>query len=530
MSKARKPGPKKKRPEEPPSTQERGQTAGLVDEIRKDPLADAPRQVLADILEQRGDARGQLIQLQIRRARLPSWDVQAIELGLQERVLLAEHEQRWRAELPQLDGVTWGPFSRGFVGKVAFRTFDAFVEHAEACFAATPVHAIAIPWPRSGKQAEVDAIAGLRELTVFGTAMRKQDLDWLMSSPLLTTIRSLTLLDSQLQSLANVLKSPHLGGLEALCLPLHLLDDGSFYKLAQTPLPSLATLEISAGSPEQEYGSGRRRSPRRIFGNYAAIALAGWRGLAQIRSLEVSGAKLGAEGLTALLKSPHTKGLRALAVRSVADAKWDVDDSLTAFAGGPAGTLDELDISDNDLDAQGAGDLAGCRALQELKVLRIERVVSKHFDRLVKAPWFDSLRVLACGEAGLLPIVKRAPKQLHTLRVVADAAVPRELVRRLTSAPLPGVIALDLSDARLGDDGLRLLGTVETLPGVIALELAAAGATPRFTRAAVEEFTQSPFARQLRSLETGFAELDRLPAAPRIAIGQGEYKGPRRYL
>ena len=514
------------------SPKERGQITALVDEIRKDPLADAPRQVLADMLEQRGEvARGQLIHLQIRRAGLASWDPQVIALELEERALLAEHEKRWRAELPELAGVTWGPFSRGFVGTVAFQTFDAFVEHGAACCAAAPVHGIAIPWPRSGKQRELAAIAGARELTVVGTAMRKQDLQWLASSPLLATIRSLTLLDSQLQSLATLLASPHVGALEALRLPLHLLDDGSIFKLTQTALPGLATLDLSTGTAEEDYGSGSgRRSPRRTLSNYAAIALAGWRGLAKIRALDVSASKFGCEGLSALLKSPYSAGLKALAVRNIADAKWDVDDSLTAFGGGPAGTLDELDVSDNDLDSQGAADMAGCRALQELKVLRLERVVSKHFDRLAKAPWLDSLRVLACGEAALLPIVKRTPKQLHTLRVVPDGPAPRELVRRLAAAPLPTVTALDLSDARLGDDGLRLLGTVETLPGVVALQLAGGGVAPRFTRAAAEQFTRSPLAAQLTSLETGFAELDRLPAAPRIAIGHGEYKGALRYL
>jgi uncharacterized protein (TIGR02996 family) len=518
------------KPETSPA--ERGHLTALLDEIRKDPLADAPRQVLADMLEGRGEvARGQLIHLQIRRAGLPSWDPQQIELELQERALLAEHAKGWRAELPELPGVTWGPFSRGFVGTVAFRTFDAFVAHAAACVAAAPVHGIAIPWPRSGKHGELPAIAGLRELTVVGTAMRKQDLQWLASSPLLASVRSLTLLDSELTSLATLLASPHIGGLEALCLPLHLLDDRSIFKLTQTALPKLATLELATGTAEEDYGSGSgRRSPRRTLSSDAALALAAWRGLATVRTLDVSASKLGCEGLTALLRSPHTAGLEALAVRTIADAKWDVDDSLTAFRAGPAGALDELDVSDNDLDSQGAADMAGCRALQDLKVLRLERVVSKHFDRLVKASWFDSLRVLACGDGALPSIVKRAPKQLHTLRIVPDGAQPRELVRRLSSGPLPSVLALDLSDARLGDDGLRALGTVETLPNVVALQLSRPGIAPRFTRAAAEELARSPFAGQLRSLETGVAELDRLPAAPRVAIGDGEYRGPRRYL
>jgi uncharacterized protein (TIGR02996 family) len=517
-------------PHVPPSTEERGQIAILVDEIRKDPFSDAPRQVLADALEQRGDARAQLIQLQIRRASLPAWDPQVVTLELQERVLLAEHAKRWRAKLPELAGVTWGPYVRGFVEKVAFRTFDAFVEHGAACFAASPVTGIAIPWPRSGKQHELDAVPHLRELTVVGTAMRKQDLEWLASSPLFATVRTLTLLDSQLQSLAGLLKSPHLAGLEALCLPLHVLDDGSIYKLAQTALPNLTTLELATGTPEQEYGSGSgRRSPRRTLSTYAAKALASWRGLAKVRTLDISAAKFGVEGLTALTNSPYSAGLTALTARSIADSKWDVDDSLTAFGSGPAGALDELDVSDNDLDADGAAQMASCRALQALKVLRIERVESKHFERLAKAAWFDSLRILACGEAALLPIVKRAPKQLHTLRVVPDGATPRDLVRRLLAGPLPSVTALDLSDAKIGDDGLRLLGTADTLPNLVALQLAGAG-KPRFTRAAAEEFARSPLARQLQSLELGFAELDRLPATPRIPIGQGEYKGARRYL
>ena len=162
------------------------QADDLLAQIRKDPADDVPRQVYADLLEQRGDVdRAQLIQLQVRRAALPTWDAEVTALELQERALLARHGADWRAGLPALRGVTWGSFTRGFVGKVAFDTLDAFAEHRAACLAAAPVRSIAIRWPRSAKQAPLAAIDGVDELTVFGTVMRPDDLKWLAGCPLL---------------------------------------------------------------------------------------------------------------------------------------------------------------------------------------------------------------------------------------------------------------------------------------------------------------------------------------------------------
>jgi len=60
--------------------------------------------------------------------------------------------------------------------------------------------------------------------------------------------------------------------------------------------------------------------------------------------------------------------------RGEVDGDWDMDDSMTAFKSGPAGKLEELDISSNDLDPQGAHVLAESPALRELKVLNIDNV------------------------------------------------------------------------------------------------------------------------------------------------------------
>jgi uncharacterized protein (TIGR02996 family) len=506
------------------------QADDLLAQIRKAPLDDTPRNVYADLLEGRGDERGQLIHIQLERASLPAWDPQVIELELQERALLAKHGAAWRAALPTLAGVTWGSFTRGFVGRVAFDSLDAFAEHHEACLAATPVHSIVIRWPRAAKPEKLEASAGIDEVTIVGTVMRKEDLKWLAGCPLLASVRSLNLIDSEVRAgLPDLLKSPHLAKLGALRMPLHQIGNSGIGKLTAATLPALTELDLSVGTPD-EVGS-YARTPSTTFGSRGAFALASWTGLAQIASLDVSGARLGRDGLTALLASPHSKGLKRLYLRDIADAEWEVDDSLAAFGSGPLGLLDELDIADNDLDGDAAAALMTSRSLAQLKVLRLDHVKSRHFDRVAQAPWIHSLRVLSCGESALEPIVKRSPRQLHRLRVVAEGSAAAGVAKKLTAAPLPALTSLDLSASRIPDPSLRVLGAADTLPNLVSVTLAPMpGRSAAFTPEGAEAFARSPLGKRLRSLHTGITELDRVPPLQSTAIGDGEYAGPLRYL
>jgi hypothetical protein len=362
--------------------------------------------------------------------------------------------------------------------------------------------------------------------------MGPEDLKWLASCPLLSTVKSLTFLDSEISTgLPNLLKSAHAAQLEALRMPLHTLGNGAASKLAKSTLARLAVLQLSSGVRESYSYSGRSTAGSMTM--RAALELAAWSGLAKIRSLDVSHAKLGRQGLTALLLSPHAKALESLSVRDVPDGDWDMDDSLAAFESGPASKLVELDIGDNDLDPDGARALAESKALAELKVLRADQMRSKSFDRLAQARWIDSLRVLICGESALGPIAKRSPKQLHTISVIAEGPVVRDIVKLLAQAPLPALTTLDLSGTRMGDEGLRKLGQIDTLPNLAAVLLAPRGRATRtttFSDAAAEEFAASPLGKRVRCLHTGFADVDRLAPAPLIEIGDGEYEGPLRYL
>ena len=500
----------------------------LLQQIWNDPLSDSPRLVYADLLEKEDELdRANLIRLQVGRANLPQWDPRVLEIELEERAILASCEAAWRRALPQINGVRWGPFARGFVGKVAFNTVELLQKHRTECLAATPVHSIVVSWPRSRTPPKLEAIEGLRELTLVGTVMRPEDVRWLATSPLLAGVRSLNLIDSEIRSgLPHLFKSPHVAQLEALRMPLHLIGNGGIKKLTAAALPKLTVLDLSVGTDE-ELGSGGR-APSAKLDSRSALELAAWGGLAQIQSLDFSGSKLGREGLSTLLMTPYTKALKTLCIRDIADAEWEMDDSLAAFQAGPAGTLDELDVSDNDIDADAAHAMAESRALQELKVLRIDNVRSKNFERLAQARWIHSLRVLSCGESALQPILQRGPKHLHTIRIVAEGHAVRDLVKRLSVVPLPAVTTLNLGASHITDEGLRRLGQIETLPNLTAVTLR--GERAVFTPTAAAEFARSPVGKRLKSLDTGIAELDRLAPAPSVDIGGGEYSGPFRFL
>jgi uncharacterized protein (TIGR02996 family) len=504
----------------------------LIAQIHTDPLDDTSRTVYADLLEERGDERGRLIHLQLKRAALPGWDPQVTELELQERALLAKHGAAWRAALPTLPGVTWGSFTRGFVGKVAFDSLGAYAEYREACRAATPVHSIVLRWPREAKPKKLDAVPGIDEITFVGTVMRKEDLKWLAGCPLLAAVRSLNLIDSELRTgLPDLLKSPHLAKLAALRIPLHQLGNTGVTRLTAASLPALTELDLSVGTEEDDQVSSYGRTRSNTLGERGALALAAWAGLAQVAALDVSGARLGRQALTALLASQYTKSLKRLYVRAVADAQWEMDDSLAAFETGPGGSLDELDIGSNDLDGDAALAMMQSRALQQLKILRLTPVRSKHFDRIAQAPWIHSLRILSCGETALELIVKRSPRQLHTIRVVAEGSAAHGVAKKLTAAPLPALTSLDLSASRITDPSLRVLGAVDTLPNLVSVKLAPpSGAKATFTAEGAAEFANSPLGKRLTSLHTGIAEIDRLPPQPEIDVGDGDYSGPFRFL
>ena len=137
----------------------------LLEAIVAAPDDDAPRQVYADWLMEKGDPRGELIALSCTLARGEAND----EVIERERALLAQHHAAWTAPLRAIASSAGFAFRRGFVEHVQAydpRTFTAAI--CDALFEAAPlVRSLAL---QGGSQRAYEVAASwqrLRSLELF---------------------------------------------------------------------------------------------------------------------------------------------------------------------------------------------------------------------------------------------------------------------------------------------------------------------------------------------------------------------------
>src|SRR5262245_56329639 len=105
------------------------------------PGDDAPRLVLADWLEEHGEAdRAEFIRLQIESARLDDYDPRRDDLVGREEALLETHEKTWVADLP-----AWARrsilFQRGLVGHI-YCSAEQFLKSGSALRKLAPIQAV----------------------------------------------------------------------------------------------------------------------------------------------------------------------------------------------------------------------------------------------------------------------------------------------------------------------------------------------------------------------------------------------------
>lgn len=139
----------------------------LLDAIVAHPDDDEPRLVYADLLESRGDPRGEFIQLQCRAERTPEIEARLAELE-------HAHAKAWLAPILALELGARFTFRRGFVHAVQGR-FPCVVEHADVLATHAPLLVRADLG--IGGQRDRDRLAnprsspvlrGLRQLRLFG--------------------------------------------------------------------------------------------------------------------------------------------------------------------------------------------------------------------------------------------------------------------------------------------------------------------------------------------------------------------------
>jgi uncharacterized protein (TIGR02996 family) len=520
----------------------RDRVAGILSAVRAAPRDDAPRLVLADFYEENGHVeRARFIRSQLERAALPRWDARVLALDLDERAILAEHEDAWHAELPEIEGVRYGGFERGLVGQLLFDDAALVPQHIEAAMAACPATGIVMRWPRLDARPKLGAIDGLRALTVVGTLLQSGDLAWLAESPILSTIEELNLLNSRLDddAFGVLLDSPHLGGLRRLRLPFHQLGNDGIERLRESSLSELVELDLSVETQDR-VGSGGRDGP--IITGDGVIALCAWSGMAKVERLSLTGNQIGEMGLIAILASKNTRRLKALRIRSVSDFDFENEsrpDVLNGFQHSQKDRrLEELDIGENELTAEAVFELARSPALAELRMFSFDFHQpgffgggQDHLPKLLDAPWLDAVHVLSMRETSLPAVKKvlaRAPASLHTISLASGFVWSnlQGIDRTLAEAPAQKALrSLDLRGCDVDDDALERLGAVTTLPSLVELRLGPNTDAyfdeqePAFSEEAAEAFLLSALGQQLRSVVFGMDGIDRLPPPLRIAMG-----------
>jgi Ran GTPase-activating protein (RanGAP) involved in mRNA processing and transport len=274
------------------------------------------------------------------------------------------------------------------------------------------------------------------------------------------------------EDLRTLVASPHLTRLRALRLVSNGLGTAGVRALTEAAtMTALEELDLSGpGYYEQYY-----QDP--IINAAGMESLAGWAGLARVRSLTLSGSDVRGAGLRAVLRSPHAGALQELSLRGGrldGEAMAELGDAL------PGLRLEALDLGENLLKEVGAEHIATAPCLRELKVLRLDRCeVPLAGARLLakRAAFFDGLRLLDVGHnhfgpAGLEALLERQPPSLHTLRM-RDNDLFDKGAELLAASPASDVLLeVDLSRNRLGAAAAQVLGESPHLRELLVLRLA----------------------------------------------------------
>jgi uncharacterized protein (TIGR02996 family) len=479
---------------------------GFLDFVVAHPDDDTPRLVFADWLEEEGDgARAEFIRVQVERARLPQWDARQVRLRLREQELTKLHGKKWKGELPDIKGVTWEDFRRGFVATATLSSFAVLRESATACWAAAPLEAVSVRWPRRDESSETIApIPGLRELSITAQHIDRDEVARLAELPLLSTLRALNIRNCNLggEGFRQLVASPHLGNLTALRVPGNSIGNFAIRALFDAAsLTSLAELDLSeTGSYGRTRRSGRYREDPIIEATDLA-ALARWSGMARLRSLTLSGNDARRNGLRALLRSAHVTGLKELTLR----ANGLNGQAMQEFGAARSELqLDVLDLGENLLEDLGAADLALAPCLSELKVLELDQCEMRLSGArwLVNAPFLSSLRRLnvnynSFGPEGLYRLLEKKPPFLHTLEMVENDLGDEGAAHLAESPGSAALLDVNLARNGLGDQAAQILAKSKPLKSLLVLRLH----HNEISKRAAANLAGSPLGKRLAVLE-----------------------------
>jgi uncharacterized protein (TIGR02996 family) len=489
----------------------------LLQAIREHPEDDHLRLIYADWLEERGDPRAAFIRVQCALASLAEEDQRRAELEARERQLVLRHRQEWKP-LPECESLRVD-YQRGFVHAITVAARD-FLEHGERLFQLAPV----------------------REAHVW----EKDVARWvplLARCPQLSRLRQFQLHDQGHGSLDEegiklLADSPYLEALEGLGLSYNNLGVGGVRGLTASALLGrlrrldLASNNFGVSGVEVLVGSGRLDRLEvldlsGVLGDAGVQALADYRGIYNLTSLSLQGARLRAPGLRSLAASARFPRLTTLDVR----ANEVGDEGLQALAQSRhLSRLQALDVSDNQVGSTGPRALAQGRGLPELTSLRLAgnligprgvkdlagsatlaglrrldlddnpEIGDAGAEALAASPHLGQLTSLSLCRAGLSPWGVKALAgsphlvSLTTLRVAGNK-MGDDCLRALGAFPLLGRLrTLDVSNNPIGDEGVKSLARSRYLAGLRELDLSMTEVTDEGLRA----LAAAPLARLVR--------------------------------
>jgi uncharacterized protein (TIGR02996 family) len=346
---------------------------------------DAPRLVYADWLLQQGDARGEFIALQCRRARARSARARP---SPREDELLREHGASWLAALGL--GPREGGFVRGFLERLelnAQRLCDGV-----SSLSRSPVRTIRLALhPLSALPAALRALEQFPLLRTLELELRNMEVEPLLQlAPALSRLSVLRLRSHTAVRLArwelDNLERLELELIGALSrrpstlprgLPSLEIDLASLQALVDWRLESLQSLSIRGGRTQDLVALLRSPLPPRLreivlgntsgsLGAEAARSLATSPELGRLATLGLCGHHVGPEGLEALLTSPQLASLTRLDLRN---NKLRAKDICAVSPSPHRAGLASLDLGGNPIGNRGCQALAGWDCLGPLQQL-----------------------------------------------------------------------------------------------------------------------------------------------------------------
>ncbi len=172
--------------------------------ICANPADDAPRLVYADWLEENGEElRAVFIRAQVSLARdefnlndLPKDWCRPYEQ------VLAIANREWRHELPNLSGVSWGQYSRGFISAADFHMPKWFFKQYALAFETTPIQSVRISYMRPHHMESLASTQHLQQLEGLTLAARDfalEELPWsvLARSPYVSNLQWIRVEDQE---------------------------------------------------------------------------------------------------------------------------------------------------------------------------------------------------------------------------------------------------------------------------------------------------------------------------------------------